>query len=263
MIVLDQQQRIIDHNPAALSMSGLHGSQIGKPLQQVSPELAAAVEHSAATNSVNIIEGFGPKRAAIEVSATALIGRGGNWSGWLIALRDMTVQQRLLHDLRTERDFVLQVMQTMGEGLYVTDAEGQITFANAAYARLSGYPADELIGRSLRDVVVEGDHVLLEHIWAERKTGQSSAYLLSLRRANGGSAIIQVTGTPRYVDGQFAGSVAVVTDLSERLAQEAALRTAEQTLRSFFDSVSVLMGIVEIHGDDIVHITGNAEAATF
>jgi diguanylate cyclase (GGDEF)-like protein/PAS domain S-box-containing protein len=263
VIVLDQQQRILDHNPAALSMSGLYGSQIGKTLQQVLPELAAAVERSAATNSVNIIEGFGPRHAAIEVSATALIGRGGNWSGWLIALRDMTVQQRLLHDLRTERDFVLQVMQTMGEGLYVTDVEGQITFANAAYARLSGYPADELIGRSLRDVVVESDHVLLEHMWAERTAGRSSAYLLSLRRANGGSATIQVTGTPRYVDGQFAGSVAVVTDLSERLAQEAALRTAEQTLRSFFDSVSVLMGIVEIHGDDIVHITGNTEAATF
>ena len=38
---------------------------------------------------------------------------------------------------------------------------------------------------------------------------------------------------------------------------------AAQTLKRFYDSASVLMGTVELKGDDIIHVSDNTAAATF
>lgn len=42
-----------------------------------------------------------------------------------------------------------------------------------------------------------------------------------------------------------------------------ALRTAEQTLRSFFDSAGAMMGIVELVGEEVTHISANLMTARF
>ncbi len=42
-----------------------------------------------------------------------------------------------------------------------------------------------------------------------------------------------------------------------------ALQQSESTLRSFFDSASMMMGIVELMDDEILHISDNAATARF
>ena len=44
---------------------------------------------------------------------------------------------------------------------------------------------------------------------------------------------------------------------------EARLRDKDDTLRSFYDSATVMMGTVEIKGDDILHVSDNQATATF
>jgi diguanylate cyclase (GGDEF)-like protein/PAS domain S-box-containing protein len=176
---------------------------------------------------------------------------------------DVTAQHSLARQLRAEHEFARQVMQTMGEGLTVTDAAGRFTFVNDAYARLFGYAPADLIGRSPIELTIDDDRAALDAARTARAEGRSSTYPARLRRADNQIVDVQVTGTPRFVDGEFAGSIAVVTDLSERVARERALHAAEQTLRSFFDSAGVMMGIVEVKDEDIRHITDNALAASF
>lgn len=50
---------------------------------------------------------------------------------------------------------------------------------------------------------------------------------------------------------------------AERRKAEDALRESDVTLRSFYDSAPVLMGIVELPGDDILHLYDNAATARF
>lgn len=52
-------------------------------------------------------------------------------------------------------------------------------------------------------------------------------------------------------------------DISDRKTSEEALRQSESTLRSFFDSSPMLMGIVELHDNDILHLSDNQTAASF
>ena len=51
------------------------------------------------------------------------------------------------------------------------------------------------------------------------------------------------------------------TDITERQQMQEALQQSESTLRSFFDSASMMMGIVELIDDDILHISDNTTTA--
>lgn len=261
VIMLDQQRRIVSLNPATERLTGLSSDAVGRPFGEVLPALAPAVADIG--GGASVFEAVGPGAATVELHVTPLPHLRNGVGGWLVTLHDITIQQTLARELREGRDFAMQVMQTMGEGLTVTDNERRFTFVNDAYARQFGYTPAELLGRTPSDLTVEEDHATLLAARAARREGRSSTYLSRLRRADGRITTVQITGTPRIVDGQVVGSVAVVTDLSERLAMEEALRNAEQTLHSFFDSAGVMMGIVELGDDDIRHIADNAVSAAF
>jgi PAS domain S-box-containing protein len=60
-----------------------------------------------------------------------------------------------------------------------------------------------------------------------------------------------------------AANMALQNEIAERKQALEALRESESTLRSFFDSASMMMGIVELVDDDILHISDNATTAKF
>ncbi len=52
-------------------------------------------------------------------------------------------------------------------------------------------------------------------------------------------------------------------DMALRKQAEDALRDREETLHGFYDSIGLMMGVVELLDDDILHISGNAETARY
>lgn len=56
---------------------------------------------------------------------------------------------------------------------------------------------------------------------------------------------------------------ALKAEIAERQQVELALRQSESTLRSFFDSAPMMMGVVEVIDDDILHISNNPIATKF
>ena len=67
----------------------------------------------------------------------------------------------------------------------------------------------------------------------------------------------------RGAGGGYDGVVVVSRDDTERQRAEEALREASATLRSFYDTAPVMMGVVEVQSDDILHLTDNAATGRF
>jgi PAS domain S-box-containing protein len=130
-----------------------------------------------------------------------------------------------------QRDFALQVMNSMGQGLAVLDADLRIEYANPAGAALLGYAPEQLMGRTPLDLAFPQDHAALQEQMARWQSGQSGTYDIQLRRADGQALDVLATVTPRQRDGRVCGAIGVITDLTERKRSEAALRESEERYR--------------------------------
>ena len=161
---------------------------------------------------------------------TAVYGANGQCLGRRESNRDITKRKVVEHELQSQRDFANQILNTMGQGLTVTDVDGRFEFVNPAYARLFGCDAADLIGKYPRDVTAPDDRAFLEEQKALRHAGKSSTYESRLLRLDGSISNVLITGVPRERDGQYAGAIAVITDLTEQKRVEDELRHARNAL---------------------------------
>lgn len=132
------------------------------------------------------------------------------------ARSELIERQRAEHELQQERDFAVQVMNTLGQGVTVTDENGNFEYVNPAYANLVGYPAAQMLGKNPAEFAHPDDRHLLEDVREPRRGGRVTSYEIRLIRADGNIAHALITDVPRYRDSEIAGSIAVVTDLTEQ-----------------------------------------------
>jgi len=161
---------------------------------------------------------------------TPVYGDNGVWLGRRESNRDITDRKQIEQQLRAEHDFVTQILNLMGQGLTVTNAEGCFEFINPAYAKLFGYDLSEMIGKKPADVTLPEDRAILAEQRKMRIGGKASTYESRLIRADGGAVPVLITGVPRERDGKYDGAIAVITDLTEQKRIEAELRDAKNQL---------------------------------
>jgi PAS domain S-box-containing protein len=168
-------------------------------------------------------------RFPVMLSVTGLFDDHGQVTGFLGVASDITERKRAAAELQGQRDFAVQVMNLMGDGLTVTDDTGRFTFVNAAYAQIVGHRAGDMIGRAAEEFTIPEDHPVLWQADVQRQRGQTTTYETRLRRTNGTVIYVQVTVVPRWLDGQVVGAIATVADLSQRKQVEETLQQAKES----------------------------------
>lgn len=142
------------------------------------------------------------------------------WKKAFVSLIDITERKRVEQALQAERDFAQQVIENMGQGLTVTDGNGRFQFVNSAYSRMLGYSVETLLQKSPYDLVTPDGVEILFESQQKRRAGQTSSYEATLVHANGHIVDVLITGVPRWEGNKINGSIAVITDLTERKRAE-------------------------------------------
>jgi PAS domain S-box-containing protein len=150
----------------------------------------------------------------------------GEITGIMYVYADITARKRAEKELQVQRDFALQVMNTMGQGLAILDAQGHFEYANPAYARMLGCEPETLEGKSPFDFTLPEDHGILDGALDEQRAGQGSTYETRMLSADGAGLYVLHTNVPRWREGQVVGGISVATDLTERKRTEEALAEA-------------------------------------
>lgn len=163
---------------------------------------------------LGILEFFSPYPAEPDDDLLRLLTALGTQAGQFI------VRKHAKSELERQRDFALQIMNAMGQGLTVTDERGTFTFVNDAYARLVGRDATDLIGMRPADLSPDADQDRLAEARAARLRGETSSYEIRLKRPDGTASFALVTGVPRWENGRVVGSITTVTDVSDRKQME-------------------------------------------
>jgi PAS domain S-box-containing protein len=158
--------------------------------------------------------------------------------GALILGAAIAEHRRTEDELREEADFRLQVMRALGQGVTVTDEHGRFAFVNPAYARMVGRTESEILGRTPWEFTHRDDHAALREAREHRVHGEAGSYEQRLVRPDGAVVNALVTGVPWWRGGRLAGAIAVITDLTERVAADRALLESERSYRRLVESAT-------------------------
>ncbi len=161
-------------------------------------------------------------------------------------------------DPEIDRDFAHQVMATVGQGIVVSSEGWRFEYVNPAFARMVGSRPEELIGRSMDELIHPHDLPILIQARSRRQAGETSSYEARLIRSDGCVFPVQVTGTPRWQDGKFFGSIVAVTDLTERKRFEDELKKSEAENRLLLDSIPDSIFLLDKEGNFLDYRTPNS-----
>ena len=137
-------------------------------------------------------------------------------------------------------------------GIALVDTDGAIRYANGHLEALSGYRADELVGRAVEVLVPAGSrdrHVAQRGEVAGTPVTRSHGERpgLVLRRRDGSEVPVDVALAPLVVDGTSL-VVAMVRDDSDRHAAERARSEAEKRFRLAFENNVAGMAVADRDG---------------
>jgi PAS domain S-box-containing protein len=184
----------------------------------------------------------------VEVIASSLVDRTGQLGATLI-LQDVT--DRVLAErkrqaaeaaLRAGERRYRELVETMNEGLAMTDAHYRITFVNRTFCQMFALDASEVLGRPLLDLVHAQDKDMMRERIASRSSCASPSFETAWTGGDG--RMLYTLTSPRHFfdeQGAFTGCLGVFTDITERRRVAEELRQSEAQLRLVTDAIPVLI----------------------
>jgi diguanylate cyclase (GGDEF)-like protein/PAS domain S-box-containing protein len=163
----------------------------------------------------------------------------------------------------------ISALNSLGEGVIITDLEGRVVFLNRQSEELLGWGADELYGKPLHEIIhyqhADGSDFPLEECdaWISLQTR-------SLRRnsddvfTHRDGTIIPVSHvtTPMMVEGQFVGLTIAFHDIRERKRAEEAMRLQSTALSTAANAIFITdsQGNIEWLNRAFERMSGYSEA---
>ena len=137
---------------------------------------------------------------------------------------DRSQIRKLVSDIAGENELLEMVMESMSDGVLVTDREDKILLVNKSAERMLPFANEELVERSLEEVIVD-EHI--REFLTENLRGLDRVLDREFTLGNGYSRILSLSIMPLVRQGWITGNVIHIEDVTEKRAREARLRRAE------------------------------------
>jgi PAS domain S-box-containing protein len=215
---------------------GKNYEKVARPgtYEHIAPHLRQTVaSRQTVTHELQSVSAAG-QAAVARINSVPHLDEQGNVQGVVVLTLDVTEQRRAEEALRASEERYRLLVENMREGLAVVDENARLIYVNDYLCTMTGWAHDELLGH--RSATLFPGEEQEQHLgWLERRrAGFSDTYEAALRRRDGSKIPVLISASP-ILDrlGDFGGSLAVFTDITERVE-------AEETLRRRVEELSVL-----------------------
>lgn len=203
-----------------------------------SKEELEAVNARAPGKGSKIVESvhFNKKGEAINclASITALRNEQTEITGYVFVVRDITERKRteqLLEkfneelnrqvkektiEIQNREEQYRQIVETSHEGIWMIDKDDRTSFVNERMSQMLGYTKEEMIGRSLFDFQDEAGKKVVKNNLQRRRKGVTEENEFRFRTKDGRDLWTLISSAPVKIDGEYAGALAMVMDITER-----------------------------------------------
>jgi PAS domain S-box-containing protein len=240
MIVLDANDRIVDINLAAQDILNLSGEYqpIGKQLADVLTQWPEIIERyqdvTGVTDEISL--GDGETQRWYELKLSPLVDERKTRIGQLIVVRDITDRKKAEEQLRQ----LSRAVESSPTSIIITDTDGKIQYVNPKFTQVTGYTAEEVLGKNPK--ILKTDQTPVEthqQMWETIMSGREWRGEFCNRKKNGELyweiASISPIENP---DGDITYYVAVKEDITERKHTESLLQQSEARFRQIVENAS-------------------------
>jgi diguanylate cyclase (GGDEF)-like protein/PAS domain S-box-containing protein len=180
---------------------------------------------------------------------------------------EITERKQIEGNLRETEGKVSLVLNSAGEGIYGLDLDGSTTFINPTGAKMTGWEANELIGKS--------QHAILHHtrpdgspypreecpIYAAFKDGKVHHVNDEVFwRKDGSNFPVEYTSTPIREDEKLVGAVVIFKDITKRKEAEEALRESHNFLNAIIEGAPDFIFAKDLDGRHTMVNNAHAKA---
>lgn len=137
---------------------------------------------------------------------------------------DRTQIRQLVSDIAGDNELLEMVMESMSDGVVVTDREDNILMVNKSAERMFPFSTDDLIEKPLNQAI--GDKEIREFL-KENLHGLDRILDQEFTLGDGYSRTLSLSIMPLVRQGWITGNVIHIEDITEKRAKEARLRRAE------------------------------------
>lgn len=218
VIIVDKDAKVVYMNKQASVILGIPPSNaINKHVVDAIPNTRLHIVVQTGKAEIDHIQNIGDVK--IITSRIPIRDQEGNIIGAVAIFRDITSVQKMVEEVTNLREMealLKAIIESTNDAISVADAEGKIVIVNKAYTKITGFSAQEVIGKPATIDIAEGESMHM-------KVAQTKQPIYGARLLVGPTRKeVVVDVTPLFVKGQFKGSVGVIHDVSEivRLSRE-------------------------------------------
>ncbi|MFG6494252.1 sigma-54-dependent Fis family transcriptional regulator [Fictibacillus sp. UD] len=229
MIVIDQHLMITIFNKSAEKMTGISKEDaVGKSILEVMPNSQLPRVMDSGIEEVNQ-EQMLANGTKIFTTRTPLLSHEGRKLGAFAVFKDITEIVDLAEEvtnLKSIQSMLRSIIQSSEEAISVVDEQGKGIMINPAYTKLTGYTAEQVIGKPATTDISEGESIHMQ-VLKTRKPVRGARLRVGPNRKD-----VIVNVAPVIVDGLLKGSVGVIHDVSEIKGLTEELNRARQIIRT-------------------------------
>ncbi len=184
-----------------------------------------------------------------------------NQPGYIMLIRDISRQKKAEKKTKEQKIFYEQILNSINEGIIVTDSEDRIKFINQGMHYLADSKgADYSLVHILEGFNKETIHEFAPYYLQARETLQNLEYEAIKVVTPGGRKSYQSGWMiPRLIDGEYQGMICTINDVTRRIKAEKSLAKSKNYYETLFENNSSPTLIFDNNG---FIIKANKEAET-
>lgn len=136
-------------------------------------------------------------------------------------IQDVSERRHAEEALRRSEALYRALVEQASDVIFTTDSEGRLTSVNPAFEKLSGWKAEEWIGRYLNDWIDSESLALARGHFQAVLKGETVFGDYQVRTRRGEPVTVEVSAQPLITEGSPAGLIGLARDVTRRREQEA------------------------------------------
>jgi two-component system sensor histidine kinase/response regulator len=185
----------------------------------------------------------------VEIYGEPLL-KDGDVCAFLVLYQDVTERRKAEQQLREQSTYLHTLIEANPIAIVAEDPQSKIELSNRAFRDLFGYGHDEMIGKSI-DELVAPEHLRdqASSFSSQVLSGESCHAIVQRRHKDGHLIDVEAFGVPFLVDGMLRGQFGLYSDISKRVKAEKALKESEELFRTLSSAAPIGIFMDDGHGN--------------